>query len=400
MRPYLRSANVTWGGIDVSDVKEMNFEPHEVATFELRPGDLLLNEASGSPNEVGKPAIWNGEIEGCCFQNTLLRIRSQGTLTSYMYWYCRSAALAGNFGEAGRGVNIRHLGKQGLAAFPIPVPPMAEQERIVAAIEEHLSRLDAGDAELKSCLDRVDPLAQSVLAAPLDPSWPTRPLVDACSVIVDCPHSTAKFIDSGMPCVDTTNIEPFRLVGDRLRYVSQETFTERTRRLEPAEGDVIFAREGTVGTAVRVPPETRLCLGQRVMLLRAGPEIKAAFLELVMNSHFMRRQYRPLILGTTAPHLNVRDVKALHIPVPSLADQERAVRRAHGGLRSTGLVRTDLAQVQSRSAALRRSILAAAFAGKLVPQDSADEPASGLLERIRAERESAKPKRRAKAANS
>jgi len=156
MRPYLRSANVTWSGIDVSDVKEMNFDPSEAATFELQPGDLLLNEASRSPNEVGKPAIWRGEIDGCCFQNTLLRVRSRGPATTdYLYWYCRSAALAGDFGNAGRGVNIRHLGKQGLAGFPLPLPPRAEQERIVAAIEEHLSRLDAADAALASATTRL-----------------------------------------------------------------------------------------------------------------------------------------------------------------------------------------------------------------------------------------------------
>ncbi len=101
MRPYLRSANVTWKGIDLSDVKEMNFDPSEAVEFQLEPGDLLLNEASGSPNEVGKPAIWNGELDGFCFQNTLLRVRSKGPATAYLYWYCRSAALAGRFGEAG-----------------------------------------------------------------------------------------------------------------------------------------------------------------------------------------------------------------------------------------------------------------------------------------------------------
>jgi type I restriction enzyme, S subunit len=73
MRPYLRSANVTWAGIDLSDVKEMNFHSGDAEAFALKPGDLLLNEASGSPNEVGKPAIWRGEIEGCCFQTQIRR---------------------------------------------------------------------------------------------------------------------------------------------------------------------------------------------------------------------------------------------------------------------------------------------------------------------------------------
>ncbi|MCZ7528586.1 MAG: hypothetical protein M5U14_20750 [Acidimicrobiia bacterium] len=119
MRPYLRAANVTWEGIDVTDVKEMNFEPAEAATFELEAGDLLLNEASGSPKEVGKPAIWRDEIPGCCFQNTLLRVRPHIMSMEYVYWYCRAMALSGEFGKVGRGVNIRHLGKHGLASFPL-----------------------------------------------------------------------------------------------------------------------------------------------------------------------------------------------------------------------------------------------------------------------------------------
>ncbi|WP_419838353.1 hypothetical protein [Candidatus Poriferisodalis sp.] len=149
MRPYLRAANVTWNGISLDDVKEMNFDDRDFETYRLEPGDLLLNEASGSPNEVGKPAIWRGEIADCCFQNTLLRLRTRGIDLGYLYWYCFYSALTGRFGEAGRGVNIRHIGKRGLTRFPIAVAPRAEQKRIVAAIEEHFSRLDAVESSFQ-----------------------------------------------------------------------------------------------------------------------------------------------------------------------------------------------------------------------------------------------------------
>ena len=142
MRPYLRAANVTWNGIDTSDVKEMHWEAPEVETFELHPGDILLNEASGSPNEVGKPAIYRGEVPGACFQNTLLRVRTRGSNNEYLFWYFKFQALTGRFGEAGRGVNIRHLGKKGLVEYPIPIPPLAEQQRIATCIEEVFTRLD------------------------------------------------------------------------------------------------------------------------------------------------------------------------------------------------------------------------------------------------------------------
>lgn len=165
MRPYLRAANITWSGIDLNDVKEMNFDPSEANNFELCVGDILLNEASGSPNEVGKPAIWWGEIEPCYFQNTLLRVRTRGPLIHYLYWHFHFLARLGKFGEAGRGVNIRHLGKQGLVNFPIIIAPLHEQKRIVAAIEEHFSRIDATKASLERCLQRCGVLRRSVLTA-------------------------------------------------------------------------------------------------------------------------------------------------------------------------------------------------------------------------------------------
>ena len=164
MRPYLRSANVTWEGISLDDVKEMNFDDADFETYKLEPGDLLLNEASGSPGEVGKPAIWNGEIEDCCFQNTLLRLRSAEVDIRYLYWYCYASALSGRFGDAGRGVNIRHLGKGGLAQFPIPVAPGDQQAQIAAQLDQQLEQAKRLEQTAQEVLNRVAALRQAVLS--------------------------------------------------------------------------------------------------------------------------------------------------------------------------------------------------------------------------------------------
>ena len=73
---YIRAANIRWHGLDLSDVLEMNFRPEELKIYRLEPGDVLLSEASGSASEVGKAAVWQGELEDCCFQNTVIRFRS------------------------------------------------------------------------------------------------------------------------------------------------------------------------------------------------------------------------------------------------------------------------------------------------------------------------------------
>ena len=168
MRPYLRAANITWAGFSLDDVKQMNFDERDYETYRLWPGDLLLNEASGSPNEVGKPAVWNGEIENCCFQNTLLRLQARDIDPGYLYWYCYMAASTGRFGEAGRGVNIRHLGKQALARFSIPVAPRIEQVHIVTQLQEQFQWSLNSEASVHQALERTRALRRSILARAFD----------------------------------------------------------------------------------------------------------------------------------------------------------------------------------------------------------------------------------------
>src|SRR5262249_49944470 len=127
MRPYVRAANVGWGGLILDDVKEMNFTDSEMAIYALAVGDLLLNEASGSANEVGKPAIWKGEIAGCAFQNTLLRVRPRAVDPRYLLHYFRYVADTGQFAAASRGVGIHHLGREALSSWLVPCPDEKEQ---------------------------------------------------------------------------------------------------------------------------------------------------------------------------------------------------------------------------------------------------------------------------------
>jgi type I restriction enzyme, S subunit len=166
MRRYLRAANVDWDGLKLDDVKLMNFTDEELATYRLESGDIVLGEASGSPAEVGKPALWNGEIADCCFQNTLLRVRTFGAvLPKYLLHFLRSAALEGEFADQSRGVGIHHLGAARLSSWPITVPPLEEQRRIIEALEAHLSRTERLRKEVLLAAARSDVLRRSLLGA-------------------------------------------------------------------------------------------------------------------------------------------------------------------------------------------------------------------------------------------
>jgi type I restriction enzyme S subunit len=164
MRPYMRAANVTWGGINTEDVKEMDFTPREFQVFALRRGDILLSEASGSPDEVGKPAIWNEQIPDCCFQNTLVRIRADQCLVPFLYLHFLSDAVSGAFSRSSKGVGIHHLSAGTMEFWPMRIPPLAEQRRIVAHVEDSLTIVRAVQQAVETNRLRCARLRQSLLA--------------------------------------------------------------------------------------------------------------------------------------------------------------------------------------------------------------------------------------------
>lgn len=384
----LRIPNIKRGSVDLSDLKRAPSSAEIAGQLCLRAGDLLLVRTNGSRDLVGRCAPVTRDIDAS-FASYLIRFRILEEVADVRYlslmlgspvWRRRLEAEAAS--SAGQ-FNLS-LGK--LAPMPVALPPLSEQRRIVGAIEEALSKLDAGDAGLRAVRQRLRRMRESVLAEMFGALEFTSPLDTLCDAIVDCPHSTAKFVVDGRPCVDTTCIEPGRVVMDRLRYVSEETWVKRVRRLVPQEGDIVFAREGTIGTAVSLPSGLDPCLGQRVMLMRPSGALMSRFLEKALMSRPVRDQYRPLVAGSTAPHLNVRDVKALRLPLPPVAEQHRIVAEIDRQFSFIEAAERAVDAGLARSAALRRSVLKAAFEGRLVPQDPSDEPASFLLDRIRAER--------------
>ena len=168
MRPYMRAANVTWNGISLHDVKEMDFTPEEFETYALRRGDLLLSEASGSASEVGKPAIWNDEVPDCCFQNTLIRVRAPEPLVPFLHLHFYKDALTGEFARAARGVGIHHLGAKTLSDWEVHLPPPDEQRRIVETVESYFTRLDNIAATLERVRRNLKRYRASILKAAVE----------------------------------------------------------------------------------------------------------------------------------------------------------------------------------------------------------------------------------------
>ena len=137
-QPYLCSINVYWNGISLEKVKEARFEEIELSKYLLQKGDLLICEGG----DVGRSSVWEHDVT-MYYQNALHRVRFYQNINPYFYKYLIECYKGiGIIDRFSKGVTIKHLVQSSLNAMWLPLPPLTEQKRIVAKIEELLPFID------------------------------------------------------------------------------------------------------------------------------------------------------------------------------------------------------------------------------------------------------------------
>jgi len=160
--PYLRNVNVQWDRIDTGDLKTMHFDPMDRIRYRLRSGDLLVCEGG----EVGRAAVWSGELDGCYYQKALHRLRPLGAASVRFLMYALwAAASRGVFSNEGNTSTIVHLTAEQLRAHRLPWPPLDEQNEIVAGLDALRQRVSALTTALESQVDLLLERRQSLITA-------------------------------------------------------------------------------------------------------------------------------------------------------------------------------------------------------------------------------------------
>jgi type I restriction enzyme S subunit len=153
--------------------------------------------------------------------------------------------------------------------------------------------------------------------------WSWLRLEDACEGVFDCPHSTPKLVSTGPFVVRSQDIITGIFRTEKAARVSEETYRERTLRVVPARGDILYSREGTYfGIAAEVPKDARVCLGQRMVLIRPKDGVMDfRFLRHWLNSPIMASHIHGYRDGSVAERLNLPTIRALPVVVPPIREQ-------------------------------------------------------------------------------
>ena len=381
----------------------------------FEPGDILLAKITPS-FENGKQSIIEDLPTPFGIATTeVIPIREVEGLSDkiYLFYYLLLPDVRALLTERMQGTTGRlRLGPKTLAELEIPLPPLAEQRRIVGKLETLFTQLDAAIDSLKKAQGQLQRYRRSILKAAFEgelttewrethsESWESMTLNEFITLESGSrPRGGVRGILEGIPSLGGEHLNDdgsFRF--EKIKYVPEEFFKSLNKgRIYP--NDIIVVKDGaTTGKTSFVDndfPHKHAAVNEHLFIVRVDP--KVAFPKFVFYYLFSSDGQKHILSdfrGATVGGISRNFPLKVNVPIPSLTEQGQIVSEIERHLSIADEVEATIAAELKRAERLRQSILKHAFSGKLVPQDLNDEPATVLLEKIQEEKEYQQPKQK------
>jgi type I restriction enzyme S subunit len=338
----------------------------------------------------------------CCIGRGLAAIHPIGGVDSkFILLLFRSIEL--NLSGEGTGSTFKAITKAFVHNLTFAIPPLPEQYRIVAKIEELFSELDNGIVALKTAREQLKVYRQATLKHAFEGKltaqwreknatvpWRLEKLGNLLVLLTSGSRGWAQYYsDCGDTFIRAQNLKHDRLDLDEKAFVALPTKAEG-RRTQVQVGDVLVTITGANVTKTgRVSADVGTAyVSQHVALCRPTEDIDSEFLYWFLVSEAAgRKQLSKFAYGAGKPGLNLDNIRSVEISLPSLEEQYEIVNKLRELLsieeNVSSIIETELRRVEL----IRQSVLKKAFSGQLVSQDPNDEPASELLDRMSAEKQ-------------
>jgi type I restriction enzyme S subunit len=343
-RPFLRTSNVYWGYLDLSKLDVMDFTEEEEQRFALQRGDLLVCEGG----DVGRTAMWEGQMQGVYYQNHLHRLRARDNNVHpvfVMYWLQTAFTLLNLYSGSSNKTTIPNLSQGRLAVFPIPLPPLPEQRaiahvlRTVQRAKEATEGVIAALKELKKSLmqhlftygpipvtEREQVELQESEIGPLPSHWRVVRLGEVAEKPQYGFTAAAQRDPVGPKMMRITDIQDGNVNWNAVPYC--ECGNDDIPKYLLEAGDILFARTGSVGKAFLVSsvPEPSIFASYLIRVRVDRTRLDPQFAFLFMQSAAYWSQIASQTHGAVQPNVNATQLRSLLLPLPPL-DEQREIAR-------------------------------------------------------------------------
>jgi type I restriction enzyme S subunit len=344
----------------------LRMKKHQIA----KSGQVILSEIWGKKGAIGfVPPEGHGAL--CTSHFFLFDVNYKKLEPKYL-----QLIFSANFLE--EQLNIEAKGTTGYAAVrpkylltaKIPLPPLEEQRRIVARVEELAGKFEEVRSLRQKALEESEALTKAAMRQIFKPheNYQEVSLESVCATIIDNLHSNPVYSDNGVPCIRSSDVGWGALYLHTARCTSEEEYKRRTVRGEPIPNDIVLVREGGgTGKAAIVLEGQRFSLGQRVMMLRPDKNkvIPKFFLYQILSPSVYEDQIIPRCKGSASPHLNIGALRKFNFFLPPLPKQHRIVNYLDELQTKLDTMKYLRQQAMTELDALLPSILDKAFKGEL-----------------------------------
>lgn len=409
LRKYLTTSNLYWGRFDLTNVREMPIREDELAKCTAQKNDLLICEGG----EAGRAAVWDSEDE-ICIQNHVHRARLYGGISPYYaYRFLEALSANGDIDQYRKGVGISNMSGKALSSIPLPLPPLAEQHRIVAKVDELMALCDQLEQEQTSSLEAhatlvatllcaltnatasaegfadawqriqtnfdtlfttessIDQLKQTILQlavmgklVPQDPKdEPTARLTvgDHVDFKNGYAFKSGWFKDSGVRLCRNMNVSHDNLDWSDSKYVDDDVASE-FEQFSLSEGDIVLSLDRPlINTGLKVARISKSDLPCLLLQRVAKPVPKHDNLDL---GYFYMWLHSPAFVDSIdpgrsngVPHISTKQVSALPLNLPPLAEQHRIVAKVDELMAICDQLKASLATAQATQLNLADSLV-------------------------------------------
>lgn len=358
--PLIRSQNVLWGKLDLSDVAFIDNKQHQkMKGSVVKKSDVLLNITGAS---IGRVALSN--VDEANVNQHVCIIRAKDILyPGYLKDFLLSFSGQKQIEQCQAGGNRQGLNFEQIKAFKIPVPPIAEQQKIAKILSTWDKAISTTEALIDNSKQQKKALMQQLLTGKkrfpgFEGEWEEVKLGEITDFIKDGTHGTHKRYENGIPMLSATNITKKHTVCfNGAPNISEEDYKKIHAKYEIASEDILLTVVGTLGRVAIVPVVNKFTLQRSVAIIRVKKNVSNKFLMQKFSSTDFTHLLKIMSNSTAQAGVYLGELSKIKILLPQLKEQQKIASVLTNADKEIELLEQQLADLKQEKKALMQQLL-------------------------------------------